>query len=67
LEGATYMQIHEAGGGINFTVRHTKNSSEDELYSSFVQRLENFKNSGFNSDLNRSFWVKSIKINLNQI
>lgn len=46
MEGATYMQIHQAGGGINFTVRHTKNSSEKELYDSFLKRLENFRNSG---------------------
>lgn len=40
------MEIHQAGGGIHFTVRHTKEASEDRLYQSLVQRLENFSKSG---------------------
>jgi imidazolonepropionase len=31
LEGASYQDIQAAGGGINSTVRHTRESSEDEL------------------------------------
>lgn len=46
MEGATYMMIHEAGGGIHFTVEKTKNSSEQELYESLIDRLEKFKKSG---------------------
>ncbi len=46
LEGASYMDIHKAGGGINFTVRHTKEASEDQLYESLLQRLGNFSKSG---------------------
>lgn len=34
------MEIHEAGGGINFTVEHTKNATEDELQKSLLQRLK---------------------------
>lgn len=33
------MDIHQAGGGINFTVERTRQASEEELYSSFQQRL----------------------------
>ncbi len=40
------MQIHEAGGGIHFSVAHTKNASEEKLYQSLKQRLENFVTSG---------------------
>ncbi len=40
------MQIHEAGGGIHFTVRHTAQSTEDELYASLVDRLNKFNKSG---------------------
>jgi imidazolonepropionase len=40
------MQIHQAGGGINFTVEHTKNSSEDKLYDSLAKRLETFMKAG---------------------
>lgn len=46
LEGATYMDIHKAGGGIHFTVRHTKNATEDQLYKSLIDRLNNFSKSG---------------------
>lgn len=28
IEGATYMQIHEAGGGIGYTVNCVRSSSE---------------------------------------
>ncbi|KAK7824921.1 hypothetical protein U0070_014127 [Myodes glareolus] len=40
LAGATYMDIHQAGGGINFTVEHTRQASEEELFGSFRQRLQ---------------------------
>ncbi|CAH7326869.1 probable imidazolonepropionase [Phodopus roborovskii] len=40
LAGATYMDIHQAGGGINFTVEHTRQASEEELFRSFQQRLQ---------------------------
>ena len=33
------MDIHQAGGGINFTVERTRQASEEELYSSFQKRL----------------------------
>jgi imidazolonepropionase len=46
LEGATYMQIHNAGGGIHYTVEQTKLASEQELYSSLCERLDEFKKSG---------------------
>jgi len=39
LSGATYMDIHKTGGGIGFTVQNVHQSSEEELYQSFVQRL----------------------------
>jgi len=40
LAGATYMDIHKKGGGIGFTVRHTKESSEEELRGLFIARLD---------------------------
>ncbi|XP_051889923.1 probable imidazolonepropionase isoform X2 [Pristis pectinata] len=39
LEGASYMEIHNAGGGIHFTVEHTRKASEEELFDSLKQRL----------------------------
>lgn len=33
------MDIHQAGGGIHFTVEHTQKAPEDELFQSFKHRL----------------------------
>lgn len=33
------MEIYEAGGGIHFTVEHTKRATEEELFQSLKQRL----------------------------
>ncbi|XP_008567285.1 PREDICTED: probable imidazolonepropionase [Galeopterus variegatus] len=38
LAGATYMDIHQAGGGIHFTVECTRQASEEELFISLQQR-----------------------------
>jgi len=40
LAGATYLDIHKAGGGIGFTVRHTRASSEGELAALLAARLD---------------------------
>ena len=37
LSGATYMDIHKAGGGIGFTVKNVHQSSEEELFQSLKQ------------------------------
>ena len=39
LAGATYMDIHKAGGGIGFTVERVRKASEEELYTSLRKRL----------------------------
>jgi len=39
LAGATYMDIHAAGGGIHYTVQHTTEASEEELLESLRNRL----------------------------
>eukprot|EP00298_Acanthocystis_sp_HF-20_P021548 c27982_g1_i1.p1 GENE.c27982_g1_i1~~c27982_g1_i1.p1 ORF type:complete len:427 (-),score=216.85 c27982_g1_i1:314-1594(-) len=39
LAGATYMDIHKIGGGINFTVRHVRESTEAELETLLMERL----------------------------
>lgn len=40
LEGATYEEIARAGGGINSTVRATREASEEELLEQSARRLE---------------------------
>eukprot|EP01120_Amphizonella_sp_Union-15-10_P001463 TRINITY_DN1155_c0_g3_i2.p1 TRINITY_DN1155_c0_g3~~TRINITY_DN1155_c0_g3_i2.p1 ORF type:complete len:436 (+),score=92.29 TRINITY_DN1155_c0_g3_i2:55-1308(+) len=39
LAGATYMEIHEKGGGIGFTVKCTKESTHQELQNLLLKRL----------------------------
>lgn len=39
VAGASYMEIHRAGGGIHFTVEHTRRASFEELYHSLEQWL----------------------------
>ena len=34
------MDIHKVGGGINYTVSHTRQSDEQKLFSSLVNRLK---------------------------
>ena len=38
LAGASYMEVHQAGGGINFTVEKTKQASEEELLELLLSR-----------------------------
>ena len=46
LAGATYMDIHKMGGGIGFSVKHTREASESELSALLAQRLERMKRFG---------------------
>eukprot|EP00026_Physarum_polycephalum_P001392 Phypoly_transcript_01393.p1 GENE.Phypoly_transcript_01393~~Phypoly_transcript_01393.p1 ORF type:complete len:426 (+),score=73.98 Phypoly_transcript_01393:1967-3244(+) len=40
LAGATYLDIHKAGGGIGFTVEHTRNATEAQLQALLKTRLD---------------------------
>ena len=40
------MEVHKAGGGIHYTVEHTRKASEDDLYASFKDRLETIRSAG---------------------
>lgn len=40
IQGKTYMEISRAGGGINSTVRATREASEDELYEISKKHLD---------------------------
>lgn len=40
LAGATYMEIHQQGGGIGYTVKHTRQASEQDLYELLTPRLD---------------------------
>jgi imidazolonepropionase len=42
LNGATYMEIMNAGGGIHSTTSKTREASEEELFSESINRLDKF-------------------------
>ena len=46
LAGATYMDIHQAGGGIHLTVEQTRSASEDSLFQLLEARLLSMLRSG---------------------
>ncbi|XP_060082225.1 probable imidazolonepropionase [Ylistrum balloti] len=69
LAGATYMDVHKAGGGIHFTVEHTRKASEEELYHGLKQRLNSMLKTGTTLvecksgyGLNKETEVKMLKV-----
>ena len=46
LAGATYMDIHKMGGGIGYSVRHTREASEEELGRLLRERLSRMRRFG---------------------
>lgn len=46
LAGATYMDVHKAGGGIHYTVEHTRAASEHQLYTTLEKRLNSMISTG---------------------
>jgi imidazolonepropionase len=46
LEGASYAEISQAGGGIVSTVAQTRAASEDELFSSAARRIADLRAEG---------------------
>jgi imidazolonepropionase len=46
LAGATYLEVQEAGGGINSTVRATRAATEDQLAALAARRLDSFLRHG---------------------
>ncbi|XP_034382410.1 probable imidazolonepropionase [Cyclopterus lumpus] len=46
LAGATYMDVHRAGGGIHFTVEHTRAAGSSALLASLRGRLARMQRAG---------------------
>lgn len=40
LRGASYLEIHNQGGGIHYTVEQTRKASEQTLLDTFLERLQ---------------------------
>ena len=52
------MEVHEAGGGINFTVERTKAASEEELLGLLMRRLRRMLSAGEYYDLRLIYFVE---------
>ncbi|CAN9508480.1 unnamed protein product [Ophioblennius macclurei] len=46
LAGASYMEVHRAGGGIHFTVEHTRAAAASELLTALRGRLQRMLRAG---------------------
>ena len=46
LAGASYMELHEAGGGIMFTVDKVSQATEEDLYKDFCTYLQRMMEAG---------------------
>eukprot|EP01084_Bolivina_argentea_P019030 35419_1 len=69
LRGATYMDIHKAGGGIGYTVDCVRQSSFDQLLHLFLNRLQFMLSNGTTLleaksgyGLNKSNEIKMLKV-----
>ena len=49
LAGASYMEVHQAGGGIHFTVDKVRKASEDHLYEEFRKYMMRMLQAGMNT------------------
>ncbi|GIQ87730.1 imidazolonepropionase [Kipferlia bialata] len=46
LEGASYIDIHKAGGGIGFTVKHVREADDETLATHLEERIQRLLASG---------------------
>jgi len=67
LEGATYMDIMNAGGGIHATTRMTREATEDELVAQTTRRLDSFLAHGVTTVEGKSGYGLDIETELKQL
>lgn len=67
LEGATYMEIMNAGGGIHATTRMTRESTEDELVEQTTRRLDSFLRHGVTTVEGKSGYGLDLETELKQL
>jgi imidazolonepropionase len=67
LEGATYMDIMNAGGGIHSTTRMTREATEDELVEQTKHRLDSFLQHGVTTVEGKSGYGLDIETELKQL
>ncbi|MET3659373.1 imidazolonepropionase [Sporosarcina psychrophila] len=67
LEGATYMEIMNAGGGIHATTKMTREATEDELVEQTKKRLDSFLKHGVTTVEGKSGYGLDLATELKQL
>ncbi|WP_153721994.1 imidazolonepropionase [Sporosarcina cascadiensis] len=67
LEGSTYMDIMNAGGGIHATSRMTREATEDELVEQAGRRLDSFAKHGVTTVEGKSGYGLDLETELKQL
>ena len=67
LEGATYMEIMNAGGGIHATARMTREATEAELIEQTIRRLDSFLAHGVTTVEGKSGYGMNLETELKQL
>lgn len=67
LEGATYMEIMNAGGGIHATTQMTREATEDELVAQTTRRLDSFLAHGVTTVEGKSGYGLDVETELKQL
>ncbi|MET3575065.1 imidazolonepropionase [Bhargavaea ullalensis] len=67
LEGATYMEIMNAGGGIHATARMTREATEEELFEQSWKRLDSFLSHGVTTVEGKSGYGMDLETELKQL
>ncbi|MFE4132658.1 imidazolonepropionase [Peribacillus sp. YIM B13482] len=67
LEGATYMDIMNGGGGIHATTRMTREASEEELMEQTTRRLDSFLAHGVTTVEGKSGYGMNLETELKQL
>jgi imidazolonepropionase len=67
LEGSTYMEIMNAGGGIHATTRMTREATEDELVTQTTRRLDSFLAHGVTTIEGKSGYGLDLETELKQL
>ena len=67
LEGTTYMDIMNAGGGIHATTRMTREASEEELIEQTTKRLDLFLEHGVTTVEGKSGYGMDLETELKQL
>lgn len=67
LEGSTYMEIMNAGGGIHATTRMTREATENELVDQTTRRLDSFLAHGVTTVEGKSGYGLDLETELKQL